>query len=164
MAPLTLKYLPENETGEFSISIILIIFILSSSISTLADAFRKLNPWASNSLLYQPALKPNSTRPLLVISSVETILASSDGGVLYELTRIAPSRILCVIGASEESVVQHSSTTSLSVSQVATVFLPFLTYDWSQGRKSSFNHIESNPRLSHSLTVDTISSNLCPSW
>src|SRR5215212_9416014 len=77
-----------------------------------------------------------------MISSVETILASSDGGVLYELTSIAPSRILCVIGASEESVVQHSSITSLSGSQVATVFLPSLTYDWSQGRKLSFNHIE----------------------
>jgi hypothetical protein len=97
-------------------------------------------------------------------SSVETIFASSDGGVLYELTSIAPSRILCVTGASEESVVQHSSTRSLSGSQVITVFLSSLTYDRSQGRKLSFNHIESNPNLSHSLTVDIISSNLCPSW
>src|SRR5919109_1249971 len=114
--------------------------------------------------MYQPALKPNSNRPLLMMSRVETILASSDGGVLYELTSIAPSRILCVIGASEESVVQHSSTRSLSGLQVTTLFLPSLTYDWSQGRKLSFNHIESNPHLSHSLTVEVISSNLCPSW
>src|SRR5919109_4952269 len=108
--------------------------------------------------MYQPALKPNSNRPLLITSSVETILASSDGGVLYELTSIAPSRILCVIGASEESVVQHSSTGSLSGMQVATVLLSSLTYDWSQARKLSFNHIESNPRVSHSLTVEVISS------
>src|SRR5215216_4611573 len=143
--------------------------ILSSSISTLADALGKGRPYDSISFLYQPALRPNSILPLLITSKVESILAVTDG-ILCMFTKMAPSLIFLVKVASEDNVVQHSRMGSSEFGCCCCCSsLPSSSllekYALSQEDvKLSLSHTESNPNLSHSNTMRWISVYSSPCW
>lgn len=96
------------------------------------------------SFSYQPALKPNSILPLLIISKVESILAVIEGS-LCMFTKIAPSLILLVNVAREDNVVQHSRMGSSELGSSPSLLEKYVLSQ--EEVKLSLSHTESNPKL-----------------